>query len=78
MIKYYIHTQYCFLSHTVQNILDIFIPSSSEGKESACNAGSQVGRSLEEGMATTQYLPGEIPWTRGSTADTIQQGLART
>ena len=42
-------------------------PDGSGGKESACNAGDLgsipgLGRSLEEGMATTPvFLPGESP-----------------
>ena len=42
--------------------------SGSYGKESTCNAGDlgsipELGRSLEEGMATHSFLPGESPWT---------------
>ena len=44
-------------------------PGASDGKESACHSGDLrlipgMGRSLEEGMATTSVsLPGECPLT---------------
>jgi len=50
----------------------VYFPGSSDGKESACNAGDLgsipgLGRSLEEGMAThSSILSWRIPMDRGA------------
>ena len=61
-----------FISYWSAQLLSFLC--SSDGKESACNAGDQgsipgVGRSLEKEMAThSSILAWRIPWTRGQWA----------
>ena len=53
---------------SLQGILPLGFPGSSDSKESACNAGDpgsipKLGRSLEEEMAPHSSIAWKIPWT---------------